>query len=231
MQHCILLLGMFFLYLDFEKKIMKKIIFTLSLLMMGLFLQGQDISKVFMDAPDSVLFGLDLTAREKLLNTPSDTARVIVENDLGGEAQRLAISDDYLWLKTSQAGAMEIKLLPLVNNTKIIAVIYTVCKSVCDSQICFFTTDWQALEQANILPSIAKNAFLKNGIDSSDNDFVNASKALVMNPVKLSFSAKDMTLKMQSQIKEYLPADDFKLIEPYLGNQTKTLSWDRSSFK
>ena len=65
-----------------------------------------------------------------------------------GEIERLEYTDTFLSLKTSEVGTMQIKILPLVNNTQIVAFIKTVCSSnVCDSDIQFFTNEWEEIQK------------------------------------------------------------------------------------
>lgn len=209
---------------------MKKFIYTAILAMSAFMLQAQDIIKVFMDMPDE-LTGLDLTLREKLLEKQSDTIQVAVPNTFGGVVKRTDLSDDFIATETSANGTLQIKLLPLINDSKIVAVIRTVCAPVCDSSISFFSTSWQPINSQGLMPVITKDWLLKEGIDKNSDDFKNAFKGIDMNPVKLSLSPDNQTIIIESEIGKHINIDDLTLLEPYLSDTPKTLNWDKSSFK
>ena len=77
-----------------------------------------------------------------------------------GEIERLEYSDTFLSLKTSDVGTMQIKILPLINKTQVIALIKTVCSSnVCDSDIRFFTNEWEEIQKSSMIPVISPNKF------------------------------------------------------------------------
>lgn len=53
------------------------------------------------------------------------------------------LTNDYLLLQTTERSTVEMKLLPLVNNTYVVCMISTVNGPVPDSRIEFFTTNWE----------------------------------------------------------------------------------------
>ena len=76
--------------------------------------------------------------------TEADKTMLLVDSSLSvipyalGEIERLEYTDTFLSIRTSEVGTMQIKILPLVNKTYVIALIKTVCSGVCDSNIRFF---------------------------------------------------------------------------------------------
>lgn len=95
---------------------------------------GQKIDDVFETMPDYFLPAFSDANKTMLL---VDTSLSVIPYPLG-EIERLEYTDTFLSVKTSDVGTMQIKLLPLVNDTQIIAVIKSVCSNVCDSNIRFF---------------------------------------------------------------------------------------------
>ncbi len=181
--------------------------------------------------PDDMLMGIALDQR-KVLITPAkkDTAQITVVTIMGDSVKRLDFSEDFISLQTSKIGTMQIKLLPLVNNTQILGVITTVCGTACDSRIDFYTTDWKPLTQS-IFPKVTKDNFLKIDIDHNSEAFQNAYATLDMTPVKLSFSAADKNIKAVYDIKSYLSVDDYKLISPFLKDAPLIYTWDKFAYK
>jgi len=197
-----------------------------------LVLLAQDITSVFLNIPESVLFGVDAENKDKLIAKQTDTTTVSVISPLNGVVKRLQLTDDFIALQTSDAGTLQIKLLPLVNDSKIICVVNTVCGKACDSHIRFFNTNWTPLTDTGILFSEpAKDWFIKSDADRSDQNFVNAYIALDMIPQKIVLGAHDLSLTVYCDIENYLSAGDYKNIKPYLSELSKVYKWDKISFK
>lgn len=210
---------------------MKKICFILSLLAMTLGLQAQNIAPLVIAMPDDMLVGITLDQRKSLISLESDTAQVAVVNVMGDTVKRLGFSEDFISLQTSNPGTLQVKLLPLVNNTQILGLIRTVCGPACDSKIDFYTTDWKPLAQSDLFPQISKDDFLKNDIDRTSEAFQNAYATLDMTPVKLNFSATDKNITAVYDIKNYLSKQDYDQILPFLKETPVVYTWDKFAYK
>lgn len=181
--------------------------------------------------PDEITLQIADDQKELLATPSSDTLSVVVTNALGGEVKRESMSKDYVAIKTSDRGMLQIKLFPLINNSYIVGVIRTVCGMACDSQIDFYTTDWKPLRADDLFPQKDENWFIKKDTDRNSQEFKNAYAALDMTPVKYQFSPDRQTITATYDIKGYLSEDDYKLLEPYLIKDSKIFTWDKSSFQ
>lgn len=209
---------------------MKKIIVLLSFTFVVTICMGQDLSSVVKNMPDDLILKLDANQKDKLFETVSDTARVMIVNQLGGEVERVAISDDYLSLRTSDVGLLQIKLLPLINNSYIIGVIKTVCAGACDSSIGFYTTSWEPLSQVDLFPEKDKDWFLKTDVDRNSDIFINASAALDMTPIKYLFSPDNTDVQAVYEIKGYLSTPDYELIKPFVEQEDIIFKWNKTAY-
>lgn len=210
---------------------MKKIIITLFLLLGGILtVLSQDINTVFITVPDDVILGLELEDKETLLSNPTDTIAV-VETKIYEGIKREAIGDDFISLRLSDAGTLQVKLLPLVNDSKIICVVRTACAPACDSQISFYTLKWVPISQGELAPGKYLNWFLKEGVDILSDDFKNVYAVLDMNPMKYTLSGDNGNLLVDYDIEKYLSTEEYKNLEPFLTKQPKVLTWDKTSFK
>ncbi|NDV94590.1 DUF3256 family protein [Dysgonomonas sp. 521] len=214
---------------------MKKIILAITLLFSTIITaSAQDISTVFLTMPENLVFGLDAAGKDKLLSNPGDTAGVSVNRsgmEAFGEVTRVGISHDYISLQTSESGMIQIKLLPLINDSQIICVVKTVCGKACDSQIQFYTTKWIPILQGDLFPKINKDTFIIADTDRNSQEFRNAYAALDMNPITIELSADDTSIEASYDIESYLTSDDYKMIEPFLIENPKKYIWDKLSFK
>ena len=78
------------------------------------------------------------------------------------------LTNDYLLLQTTERSTVEMKLLPLVNNTYVVCMISTVNGPVPDSRIEFFTTNWEPLATSDLFTQPTSDWYIKQGIDKKD---------------------------------------------------------------
>jgi len=212
---------------------MRKLIIIVALLLTGIYASAQeDINTVILSMPNDIIYGLEASQKDLLVAAdPSDTAIVTVNTKLHPNIKRLAITNSYVSLQTSGAATTQIKLLPLVNNSKIVCVVKTVCGGFCDSDIQFYTTDWKPIDSSDLFPKKDINWFIRPDADRNNDSFKNAMAALDLTPMKISLSGNSDTALVEYNIKSYLSEDDYKLLEPYLIDEPKALNWDKVSFK
>lgn len=210
---------------------MKKILLIIAFISSVYTVSAQDLQDVFLSMPNHIVLGLEAAQKDKLIANTQDTAQISVERETIGSVKRLAISPDYICLQTSDAGTTQIKLLPLINESKIICVVKTVCGGkVCDSQIQFYTTKWTPISQ-ELFPKIDKDWFIKADADKESQEFKNAYASLDMNPMRISLSPDSPDIEVFYEIKGYLPEEDYKNIQPFLIEGAKVLRWDKASYK
>lgn len=213
---------------------MKKIIYsTLALLSCSMLANAQDIGALLVTMPDNMIVGVSVDQKKELAVAESDSLekKIFVINSIGEEVVRTASSDDFLSLKTSEAGSLQIKKLPLVNDSYILAVVTTVCDTVCDSQIDFYTTKWQPLNKTALFPAITKDDFFKKDIDRSSLDYVNAVAPLDMTFIKMDMDQSGSDLTVTFDIENYLSKEDYKKLKPYLKDKPLKLHWDKFAYK
>lgn len=193
-------------------------------------IQAQTISSILKSVPDAVLFGVEASEIDQLLVEGLDST-VVVENELYRGLKRKNLSDDFISLHTSDSAFLQIRLLPLVNDSKIICVVKTVCASACDSHISFYTPTWKPISKADLYPKIDLNWFFKADADSESQEFKNVIASLDIQFVKLELSGKDENLAVALDLKSYLSKDDYAKLQPFLADTPKFLVWDKVSYK
>jgi hypothetical protein len=209
---------------------MKKLLFAIILLTVTTAVSGQDMKNIILSMPESIVYGLEASEKNLLAAGLEDTAQLTVNRGRLGKITRLSVSPDFASFKTSDAGTVEIKLLPLINDSYIICVIRTVCGSACDSQLQFYTTKWIPINQGDLFPEKDKDWFIRSDIDKDSQEFINAYAALDMTPIKMELSPTDSSLMIYYDIKKYLNDEDYKKIEPFLIENPKIFYWDKSSY-
>lgn len=212
---------------------MRKLIILCVLLLSSFNMQAQqNINSVILSLPDHIIYCLEASQKDLLVTAdPADTSVVTISTNLYSNIRRLSITDTYVSLQTSDVSTTQIKLLPLVNNSRIICVVKTVCGGVCDSRISFYTTDWKPIVSSDLFPARRIDWFIKEDADRNSDTFINAIAALDMTPMRISLSGTSDIATVSYNIKSYLSEDDYKLLQPFLKEEDKVLTWDKISFK
>ncbi|NLA62945.1 MAG: DUF3256 family protein [Bacteroidales bacterium] len=205
---------------------MKRYIILLLLSSISFLSSGQTINELFKSMPSEYLPAFSEANKTMLL---VDSSLSVIPYALG-EIERLEYTDTFLSLKTSEVGTMQIKILPLVNNTQIVALIKTVCSSnVCDSDIQFLTNEWEEIQKNNILPTIPPSIFF----DETKTDtpgFKWSVSQIDIYPLQLQFKDGSNDLQVTFNIKKHLSKQDALKIETYLAKESIDLTWNKSTF-
>ena len=204
---------------------MKRYFTLLILSCITLLSYGQTMDDVFKTMPNDFLPAFSEADKTMLL---VDSSLSVIPYALG-EIERLAYSDTFLSIKTSEVGTMQIKILPLINNTQIIVLIKTVCSGVCDSDIRFFTSDWKEIDKRSLLPTITPQVFFDQK-ELNTPEFKWTVSQIDMFPLEFQFKNGSNNLQVKFDIANHLSALDFAKIEPYLVKETIDLLWNKSMF-
>ncbi|NLC49704.1 MAG: DUF3256 family protein [Bacteroidales bacterium] len=204
---------------------MKRYFTLLILSCITLLSYGQTMDDVFKTMPNDFLPAFSEADKTMLL---VDSSLSVIPYALG-EIERLAYSDTFLSIKTSEVGTMQIKILPLINNTQIIVLIKTVCSGVCDSDIRFFTNEWKEIDKKSILPTITPQVFFDQK-ELNTPEFKWTVSQIDMFPLEFQFKNGSNNLQVKFDIANHLSALDFAKIEPFLVKETIDLLWNKSMF-
>lgn len=185
---------------------------------------GQTLSDLFKSMPQEVLPGFTEADKTMLL---VDTSLTVIPYSLG-EIERLSYNDTYLHIRTSDIGTLQLKLLPLVNSTYIICMIKTVCGKACDSNISFYSTEWNPLDSSSFLPKIDADLFF-NKNDIKDRKF--AESLLDIEPISATIQTNSNNLILKLDYKTYLSDENVSKVEAIIKQDSITLQWNKSSFQ
>ena len=205
---------------------MKRYILLLLLSGITYFSSAQTMNELFKSMPSEYLPAFSEANKTMLL---VDSSLSVIPYALG-EIERLEYSDTFLSIRTSKVGSMQIKILPLVNKTQVIALIKTACSgSVCDSNIRFFTNEWEEIEKSSLMPTIAPSLFFdETKMDSLGFEW--AVSKIDIFPLQFKFKNGSNNLQVVFDISNHLSAQDMAKIKPYLAKETIDLQWNNSTF-
>jgi len=107
---------------------------------------SRSVVECFKDMPADLLPGLNTAMKLDMVDffNSGKTARML--GLLGSEMELKILTEDYLMLQTSAASNVQLKLLPLKNGSRILAVVNTVKAPAASSDLEFYNLDWQPID-------------------------------------------------------------------------------------
>ena len=192
---------------------------------------AQDMKSVFVSMPDSVAPLLTKVNKEDCVDFLAYDMKAEVKNRFGGTTELKVLTDDYLFLQTTENSSMEMKLLPVNDSTKVVCMVKTVCASACDSEVHFYTSDWtQKLSTADFLSRPAGDVFFFPA-DSVDEEYRLIRKEANVHLMKASLSKGDGSLTFIYMTPDYLNKENKEKLEPYLQKEPVVLKWQEGKFR
>lgn len=210
---------------------MKRLLLGMMLAVGLMEMKAQEMDAVFAAMPDTYMPQLESAWRKDLIDLYHSGKEAKLKNTMDGFSSLQKLTDDYLLLQVTERSTVEMKLLPLVNETHVICMVTTVYGPVPDSRISFFTTEWKPLETAELFTPVSADWYINPDADTSSVAFVEAAARLDMDLRKYSLSPENQTLTAEYVTPQYLSETDRKAVEPFLKTEPKVYNWEKFHFK
>lgn len=207
------------------------IIFTLVLLNLTVHTaQGQTAISLFAGMPESEFLPLTVSDRLDLIDLYKAGQKAVVKNSFEDSCSVIRMTDDYVQLQTGNT-TTELFLLPMVNDSKVVCLIQTVCAPVCDSYLEFYTTAWKNLPASIFITFANKDDFLKEGINLEDEKVKNILIPLDIFLSRLHYDPDKQELQQYYTTPDYLSKEDREKVTPYLKDSPKQFKWNKIRFE
>lgn len=210
---------------------MKRIVLLCLLVMSVLPLKAQDMAAVFIAMPDEYVPQLEDAWRKDLVDLYRSSEKARLKNNMNGYSTLEKLTDNYLLLQSTERTTIEMKLLPLVNNTFVICQVVTVKGPVADSRVSFFSPDWKPLDATDMLTPVAADWFIREDADKSSVTYIESTSRLDMDLFRFQLNPDDYTLTQTYTTPEYLDKETQKKLKPFLKDTPKVFTWKKSSFE
>jgi hypothetical protein len=181
--------------------------------------------------PDRYLPHLEDAWRKDLVDIYKTGKPAVLENTMNGRSTLQKLTPDYLYLQSTERSTLEIRFLPLINNTFIACVITTVFAPVADSRIAFFTMEWQPLPASEIWIPADTDCFIKDDVDSNDVDYPEARSYLDMDLIHYRLNPEQLTLEATYTTPEYLSSEERAKVKPFLKETPIVYTWRAGRFE
>ncbi|GHU56936.1 hypothetical protein FACS189411_08950 [Bacteroidia bacterium] len=210
---------------------MKQYILIFVMCLGALGVQAQEMKTLFTNMPDSLIPQLESAWRKDLIDLYNTGKEARLQNTMNGFAKLLKLTSDYVLLQPTERTTVELKSLPLVNNTYIICMITTIDGPVADSRVAFYTTDWKSLESENLLTPVTGSWFVKDGADKNSDAYQDALARLDMDLIKYQLSPDNQNLTATYTTPQYLSENERSKVLPFLKDNPRIYTWEKSYFK
>ena len=218
--------------MHYNRTYMKKTFIPILLFFISAFaINAQTIAPLFADMPDSLSPQLDAAWRKDLIELYQNGKEASLKNKLNGTSRIKQMTDDYLLAEISDRSTIQLKLLPLINDSKIICMVSTICAPICDSKVSFFSTDWKPIAMEDVLSPVTAEWFIKEGIDKNSFAFQDNMRWLDVDLIRYDLSADAPTLTATYTTPEYLSKDVREKIRPFLKEEPRVYTWKSHQFK
>ncbi|MDR1258859.1 MAG: DUF3256 family protein [Tannerellaceae bacterium] len=194
-------------------------------------IKAQDMKTLFADMPDSYLPQLEAAWRKDLADLYITGKEARLQNTMEGYSKLLKLTDDYLQLQVTTRSAVELKRLPLINNTYIICMVTTVEGPATDSRVSFYTTEWQPLESSGLFTPVDAGWFISESADVDSDAFKDVAARFDMDLITYHLSPDALTLTASYTTPMYLNGQERKNALAFLKDHDKVYTWDKSAFR
>jgi hypothetical protein len=191
---------------------------------------AQTAEKLFISMPESMLLTLTETNRTELVELYKGGLTAAVENQMGDSCFLTRMTVDYLQIQEGTS-SLELIVLPMVNDSKVVSLIHTVCAPLCDSDLAFYTVNWKQLNTNLFITPAGKKQFIKDGVNPDEQEVRNALIPLDISLMQFHYNPDTHELLQYYNTPKYLSADDSKKATPYLKNTPFVFKWNQTRFE
>lgn len=208
-----------------------KRLFTFGLLLTALNLQAQDINSLYIAIPDSLSPLLTKVNRQDFGDFLQSGMKAEVKNRFGKTSEMLKMTADYLELQLTSVSKMEMKLLPVNDSTRVICVAKTYLGPVADTEIAFYSTEWQKLNASEFIELPNTDEFFVTPATPEKRDSLQRLKAHAdMRLVKANLSEKEQTIQFAYTVPDYMEKETAASLRAYLRKTPLCYLWSNGKF-
>ncbi|MGI6243037.1 MAG: DUF3256 family protein [Prevotella sp.] len=207
---------------------MKRLILSVSLLLFTLTISAKSMVEVWETIPDAMLPYIDRNHRLEMTEFLSMGLKGEVNHSLQGQSEMDTITSNYIHLTLNESVEMHIKRLAYNNGDSILCVVKTWSAPDKESEVHFYTQDWQKLDIPNPLEAYKTEFKLIRPDSMSVEKFEALSSKVNFILTGAALSASNDNLQVFQSV-PLLSTEDRDKIQPLL--MSISLKWDGRTFK
>ena len=198
-----------------------KLILPLITCCFALSLQAQTAKEVFISLPESLFVDLNTYTRMDLVDLYQAGLPAELRNSFDDVLVLEKLTPDYLRLNTG-TGSLQIIVLKMINDSQLYCLIHTVCASVCDSRLEFYSPSWNRLNTDALITPASSSFFVEEnpnfpGLDIPFMQWV--------------YEPETSVLQQVYNTPDYLNLDDRQAVQALIKTKTKNYQWTGIRFE
>lgn len=182
---------------------------------------AQTVEKWYVNMLDGLNPTLSKQNRLELLEYYKAGQGDSVTNRYGNQARLLAYDSisQSIVVKNTPNSIFEMKMFDLVDSSKIIGIISTVCAPICQSSIQFYDTAWNLISIQFTMPKAIEWLNVES-LENKNIDKKWVENVLENSFITLTFDAVKNTIIAKNNSMEFISEIDRKLILPFMNDKT-----------
>ena len=202
---------------------MKRFLFGLCLAAMPVTMMAQQVRKMWVNMPTSIVGSLEKSTRQELLDLKEMKKKAVISGPLGEECSIDTLTADYLSARLSDVSTLQMKMLPTSSGDSLLCLVQTYTGPLPESSISFYTPDWKALP----MPSTHLDVDLQRP-DTMTQDAFSKLQAL-FDPKLISFTLSPSNKELVVALSPVIIREEEKAHVKALILQRK-LNWNGKTF-
>lgn len=191
---------------------------------------AQTAAQLFVNMPDRLFPALTAVNRADMIDFIDNGMRAVVSNAMDSTAEMTAKTDDYIAVKTSAMGSMQMKVLPLNDSTSVICLVRTVCPGACMSSVRFFDTGWHLLPCGQYFTMPRTSEFLLRSDPAFMTDSVGHSSLADIELYRIDLAPDTPTMTITSTICDYATREEAVTLRRWLKPDGVKMQWQNGRF-
>ncbi|MDR1631949.1 MAG: DUF3256 family protein [Dysgonamonadaceae bacterium] len=191
---------------------------------------AQTVEKLFASLPESISLTWTEINRLELIELYKAGLTAAVENQMGDSCSLTRMTDNYLQIQEGKS-SLEIIVLQMVNDSKVVCLIQTVCAPLCDSHLEFYTVNWKKLNNDVFITPAVKAQFIKERIDPDEQNARNVLIPLDISLMQFRYDPDSRELLQYYNTPQYLSSNDKEKAAPYLKDTPIVFKWNQTRFE
>lgn len=192
---------------------------------------AQNMASIFISMPDKNVPQLEDAWRKDLVDLYNSKEEARLKNNMDGYSKLIKLTDDYLLLESTERTTVEMKLLPLVNNTFVICKVVTINGPVPDSRVTFYSPEWVQLDGSDLLTPVDAGWFVSENADTASINYQESISRLDMDMFQFKLSPDNLTLTQIYTTPQYVDKETRQKLNGILKEEPKVFTWTKSYFK
>ncbi len=179
--------------------------------------QAQEVKTLFISMPDSLSPLLTPVNRADLIDFLDSKMRAQVENRFRRKSEMTVLSKDYIHIQMTPQTTWQMKLLPVNDSTQVICTVSTSYAPAADSDVRFYTTQWNELAVSDYLEAPAMDEYFVAPTDSTQMYEYTALRLQTdMLLAKADLSKDNQSLTFTFTTTDYMDKEAAEKLKPFL---------------